>query len=351
MNIFLTGSTGFLGGKLIQNLMKDTDHHVYLLVRNLGKARQLVESFSEENQKRIHILEGDITSPNCGITEETFNQLKGKIDCFYHSAALVKFDVELSDELFEINYTGTLNTLELAKELAVKKFFYISTAYTVGKKSHGVEELYPLDAEYHNPYEASKVKSEHLVFSYGNQMDVSIFRPAIIVGDSKTGEADSEFTLYGFMRALDIFKRRMMRKSDANKDEKYRVIANQEGTSNFVPVDYVADILSLAVTKAEPHTIYNITNPNPPTNYEIMKMFKEALQFEQLDLINSQGDYELSEEEKQLNGMVDIFSVYLAGNVSFRDENTQRLIEGTGVKHLNLPPQTVQMIINAYFTH
>ncbi|WP_082235149.1 SDR family NAD(P)-dependent oxidoreductase [Halobacillus massiliensis] len=351
MNIFLTGSTGFLGGKLIHNLMKDKEHHVFLLVRNLGKANQLKKTFSSEKQQRIHIIEGDITSPYCGLSEEIFSQLRGKIDCFYHSAALVKFDHDLSEELFAINYTGTLNTLELAKELGVKKFFYISTAYTVGKNSHGIEELYPLDAEYHNPYEASKVKSEHLVFSYSDQMDVSIFRPAIIVGDSETGEADSEFTLYGFMRALDIFKRRMMRKKDADQNEKYRVIANQEGTSNFVPVDYVADVLSLAVTKAEPHTIYNITNPEPPTNFEIMNMFKEALQFDQLDLVNSQGKYELSEEEKQLNGMVDIFRVYLAGNIAFKDHNTQRLIEGTEVEHLRLSSETIQMIINAYFTN
>ncbi|MFC7322746.1 SDR family oxidoreductase [Halobacillus campisalis] len=349
MNIFLTGSTGFLGGKLINNLMKDTDHHVHVLVRNLKKAELLVNSFSRENQQRIHLIEGDITKPHCGLSDHTFNELKGRISCFYHSAALVKFDVELSDELFAINFEGTKNTLELAKQLEVKKFFYISTAYTVGKRNKGVEQLYSLEAEYHNPYEASKVQSEHLAFSYSDDMDVSIFRPSIIVGDSKTGEADSEFTLYGFMRALDIFKRRVARKKGSDTAS-YRVIANQEGTSNFVPVDYVADILSLAVEKAEPHTIYNITNPNPPSNIEILQMFKEALQFDQLDLVDSRGEYELSEEEQQLNGMVDIFKVYLSGNVTFEDNNTQKLIEGSNTPHLQMSRETMQMIINAYFT-
>ncbi|MCP3029171.1 SDR family oxidoreductase [Halobacillus sp. A5] len=350
MNLFLTGSTGFLGGKLINNLMDDTDHHVYVLVRNVAKGERLINQFSEDKQNRIHLIKGDITAPYCGLSQEQFDKLQHLgMQCFYHSAALVKFDVELSDELFEINYEGTKNTLELAKALDVQKFFYISTAYTVGKSSKGVEELYPIDAEYHNPYEASKVQSEHLVFSYKDQMDVSIFRPAIIVGDSKTGEADSEFTLYGFMRALHIFKRRVARKDKDNPDVKYRVIANDEGTSNFVPVDYVADILSLAVTKAEPNKIYNITNPNPPSNVEILNMFKSALSFKELDLINSNNITDLTPEEQQLNGMIDIFRVYLAANVTFEDYNTQELIKGTNVRHLNLSESTLQMIIEAYF--
>ncbi|GGF25717.1 hypothetical protein GCM10010954_25780 [Halobacillus andaensis] len=352
MNLFLTGSTGFLGGKLISNLMQDTGHHVYVLVRNVEKGQRLISQFTEEKQNRIHLIKGDITEPYCGLSEESFKKLQDQgMDGFYHSAALVKFDVELSDELFEINYEGTKNTLELAKLLGVKKFFYISTAYTVGKSSQGVEELYPLDAEYHNPYEASKVQSEHLVFSYKDEMDVSIFRPAIIVGDSKTGEADSEFTLYGFMRALHIFKRRVARKNRGDDTVKYRVIANEEGTSNFVPVDYVADILSLAVQKAEPNKIYNITNPNPPTNTEILNMFKSALSFKELDLVDHAKMEDLTEEEQQLNAMINIFRVYLAGNVTFDDHNTQELIKGTNVEHLNLSSETLQMIIDAYFKH
>ncbi|WP_101845942.1 SDR family oxidoreductase [Halobacillus sp. Marseille-P3879] len=350
MNIFLTGSTGFLGGKLIGNLMENVDHHVYVLVRNVSKGERLVNQFSEEKKNRIHLIKGDITQPYCGLSDEQFKKLQNLgMECFYHSAALVKFDVELSDELFEINYEGTKNTLELAKALGAEKFFYISTAYTVGKSSKGVEELYPLDAEYHNPYEASKVQSEHLVWSYQDQMEVSIFRPAIIVGDSKTGEADSEFTLYGFMRALHIFKRRVARNNSSDATVKYRVIANEEGTSNFVPVDYVADILSLAVTKAEPRKIYNITNPNPPTNIEILNMFKSALSFHELDLVHSGNITDLTPEEQQLNSMIDIFRVYLAGNVSFEDYNTQQLIKDTNVEHLNLSTSTLQMIIEAYF--
>ncbi|WP_253719429.1 SDR family oxidoreductase, partial [Staphylococcus aureus] len=106
-------------------------------------------------------------------------------------------------------------------------------------------------------------------------MDVSIFRPSIIVGDSETGEADSEFTLYGFMRALDVFKRRIARSSD-KADVIYRVVGSKNATSNFVPVNYVADILALAASKAEAGKIYNITNPSPATNYDLLSLIKNA---------------------------------------------------------------------------
>ncbi|WP_226676435.1 SDR family oxidoreductase [Rossellomorea aquimaris] len=345
MNIFLTGSTGFLGGKLIKNLLQHKQNEVYILVRNVEKAERLRDSMQASDQGRIHIFQGDITVPHAGLSEEDLEWLTGKIDAVYHLAALVKFDLDLRDELFAANYDGTKHILELAEVLGVKKFYYVSTAYTVGKLAKGVEELYPTDGEFHNPYEESKVKSEHLVFSYRDKMDVSIFRPAIIVGDSKTGEADSQFTLYGFMRALAVFKRKTARRKEEGRT--YRLVAARNGTSNLVPVDYVADILSLAPHKAQRDKIYHITNPHPPENIELLKMLKEALQFENLSVVENTDEYELDPEEEKLNSLIDVFEVYLAGALTFDDGNTQELIVGTNVAHLKMSEETIEMIIRA----
>jgi thioester reductase-like protein len=347
LNLFLTGATGFLGGKLIKNLLLDKQNEVFILVRNVEKAENLRDSFPYYDQRRIHIFQGDITYPMAGLSPEDIEWLTNKIDAVYHLAALVKFDLDLRDELFAANYDGTKNVLELATKLQAKSFYYVSTAYTVGTLTHGVEELYPVDGTFNNPYEESKVKSEHLVFSYRNQMDVSIFRPAIIVGDSKTGEADSQFTLYGFMRALAVFKRKTARRSGGNRT--YRLVAAKNGTSNLVPVDYVADILSLAPQKAAPDNIYHITNPEPPTNSELLQMLKEALDFQSLSVVEH-ADEKLDEEEVRLNSLVDVFKVYLAGSLSFDDRNTQDLIHGTGVAHLNMTDDMIGMIIRAGYS-
>ncbi len=345
MNLFLTGSTGFLGGKLIKNLLQNKTNEVYILVRNIEKAERLKESFLQEEQQRIHIYQGDITLPNAGLSIEDIEWLTGKIDAVYHLAALVKFDLDLRDELFSANYDGTKHILDLAVQLHVKKFYYVSTAYTVGKRTEGIEELYPINGEFHNPYEESKVKSEHLVYSYQEQLDVSIFRPSIIVGDSKTGEADSEFTLYGFMRALAVFKRKTAKRSGEEKI--YRLNVSDNGTSNLVPVDYVSDILSLAPEKAQRNKIYHITNPNPPGNMEILGMIKEALGFENLSVVENTGTCQLDEAEVKLNSLIEVFKVYLAGALTFEDGNTQELIAGTTVSHLKMSREMTEMIIHA----
>ena len=145
MNLFLTGSTGFLGGKLIKSLLQNKTNEVYILVRNVEKAERLKETFLKEEQQRIHIYQGDITLPNAGLSIEDIEWLTDKIDAVYHLAALVKFDFDLRDELFAANYNGTKHILELAVQINVKKFYYVSTAYTVGKRTEGIEELYPIE--------------------------------------------------------------------------------------------------------------------------------------------------------------------------------------------------------------
>ena len=348
LTIFLTGTTGFLGGKLLTNLLETTNQNLFVLVRDIEKAEHLVTQLPGNAKSRVRLFRGDITKPNCGLSNEEIKELTGNVDLFYHLAALVKFDEELREELFTINYDGTKHALELAKMLSVKKFFYISTAYTVGKHEYGVEKLYPIDVPGHNPYEESKVKSEHLALSYSDYMDVSIFRPSIIVGDSVTGEADSEFTLYGFMRALDVFKRRIARTAD-NPNTIYRVLGSKHSTSNFVPVNYVADILAYAESNAEANTIYNITNPKPATNHKILSLIKDALDFDKLEIIEAAEPGLLTSEESRLNEMIQVFNDYLSRSFDFDDKNTQRLIENSTIRHLEMPDKTLKMIIEAYF--
>jgi nucleoside-diphosphate-sugar epimerase len=348
LTLFLTGCTGFLGKKLVHNLLETTDHTLFVLVRDMARGTRMVTSLGQEADRRITLLKGDITKPFCGLADEMITELNGKIELFYHVAALVKFDEDLREELFAVNYEGTKHALELATNWHAKKFIYVSTAYTIGTREQGIEELYPIDDNVHNPYEESKVKSEHLVFSYANQLDVSIFRPSIIVGDSKTGEADSAFTLYGFLRALDVFKKRVERK-EKDQTTIYKLIGSKYSTSNVVPVDYVADILALAVTKAEAGKIYNITNPAPFTNFHFLTLIKESLKFDRLDIVEYAAPGTLSPEEEYVNGMIKIINSYLSRSFDFDDRNTQHLIEGTDIKHLELTEETMKMIIEAYF--
>lgn len=345
MNIFLTGATGFLGGRLIRNLLEE-GHSVYLLARNIGKANNLKDGLPPSLQDQVTILQGDIVEKNFGLSAELLAGLNKKMDIFYHLAALVKFDHHLRDILMEMNYQGTKNALDVARLINVPKFIHVSTAYTVGVSNAGQEKLYDLQQDFNNPYEESKSLAEHEVMKYKDMMDISIFRPAIIVGDSKTGEADSNFTLYGFMRGLELFKRKLERK---NYQEKVHLVGSKNGTSNLVPVDYVADILTIATKRATKNTIYNITNPEPPTNREILATIKQHLQFDSLGIYEKGTTFTLTPVEIQLNSMIDVFEPYLDRSISFEDANTQELLKGSPIAHLNMTHEILEIIVRAYF--
>ncbi|MGL4819172.1 MAG: SDR family oxidoreductase [Bacilli bacterium] len=339
MNLFLTGATGFVGGKLVTQLL-DKGHRVTLLARDVNKAERLKSRFQSEQQQHITIVQGDITEPNFGLDEAFFATHKGKYDGLYHIAALVKFDLDLRETLERINYKGTVEAAHVARLLGVQHFYHVSTAYTLGAKSHGQEQLHDIQGEFHNPYEHTKAQAEHVVMGLKNEMNVSIFRPAIIVGDSKTGEADSTFTIYGFLRALAIFKKRQERQGKLLP--KYRLIGKKEATSNLVPVDYVADVLALAPERAENGKIYHITNPTAPNNERLLEMVKDIMDFQSLSIAS--GSNELTETEQAMNGLLQVFAPYVLNDKTFCDQNTKQYLKGTDVQHLNLSEQSLTRI-------
>ncbi|WP_214823777.1 SDR family NAD(P)-dependent oxidoreductase [Exiguobacterium algae] len=342
MYIFMTGATGFLGGRLARELIAK-GHTLSVLARSTEKVNAM---FTETERRSIRVLQGDLTAPMLGADESFIESNKGKVDLVLHMAALVKFDESLRDELFETNLTGTKEALALAKSLACPRFFHVSTAYTLGANEVGGESLYDVNQPFLNPYEESKAHAERVVWEARHELDVSIFRPAIIVGDSKTGEADSKFTMYGYMRALELFKRKMERRGGL--DESIRLIGSATGTSNLVPVDYVADVLLAAVEHAKPNTIYNVTNDTPPTNDVMLDYMKEALSFPHLTITETPAS-SLSKVEQSFNDMVKVFNPYLNRDITFHDPNTKQLLADAGYRPLQLDRHSLRRIVDAYY--
>ncbi|GGB68335.1 SDR family oxidoreductase [Fictibacillus barbaricus] len=344
MNIFLTGATGFLGGRLIQNLSRE-GHTLYVLARNLEKAEQLIQK-TADLKGSIHIIQGDITVPHLGITKEVEKELLNKIDVFYHMAALVKFDLDLKEELFQINYSGTKHALDAAKKMGVSHFYYVSTAYTLGKDEYAKEELHSLDRAFNNPYEESKCKAEHLCMEYKDSYHITILRPAIIIGDSKTGEADSKFTLYGLLRSLEVFKKRFQRKGI--NDRIFHLLCEEGSTQNLVPVDYVADVLSGVLRKGRENNIYHITNSQPPLSADVFQIMREKAGLEIYKLAPYDYERYLNEEERMLNSVIEVYKNYLNRNIKFDDSNTQQLLQEVDGNPLNMDIAMIKRIIGGY---
>lgn len=346
LNIFITGATGFLGGYLVHHLVEE-GHNVYTLVRNQKKFEALINKQAPEHREKIVAIEGELLKEDLGIDSTTLKSLIGKIDVVYHSAAILSFDENAREISFEMNLEGTKRVLQFAEKVQAKKFIHVSTAYTLGDRTNGVESLYPIDSTFINSYEESKCHAEHLVMSHKDRFDVMIMRPAIIVGHSETGEADTTFGMYGVLRTIKLLKKKAAR-GKSSESLHFRLLMDEETVSNIVPVDYVAKVLTLGLTYGKKNTIYNITNSNPPSNAFVLEIIKEVLNYQGIGLIPYSRKEELSNLEIKLNDPLEVFKDYLNRSITFSDTNTRELLELAGEKTLNMDKSMLERIIGGY---
>lgn len=344
MNILLTGATGFVGKQLTLRLLSK-GHTVYALARNERKAEALVAAVPANLQEQLVIMEGDISKEEVGVSKENIDRLNNQIDTVYHIAAYLSFDDDEKEKTFAINVDGTRNILELSKKIAVKNFYHVSTAYTLGDQLYAKEELHSLDNQFVNYYEESKCHAEHLVFDYKDHFNINIYRPAIIVGDSRTGEAETTFALYGVIRSFEIMKKRMERQKD-NEQQNIRFLCSKNTAQNLVPVDYVVDVLVAGLTHGERNTIYHITNSNPPSNQFVFETLKSELDFHQIELVPTSYADKLTDQEVKFNEPMEVFHKYLDKTLTFDDSNTKALLEASDGKPLDMNETVLRTIIS-----
>ncbi|WP_372654725.1 SDR family oxidoreductase [Halobacteriovorax sp.] len=201
MKLFITGATGFLGSELIPKLAGECEH-LYLLVRkkSLSKAK-----FKFADYKNISFIIGDLTNPD--LIEGQFDDLLEEVDTILHMGAY--YDLEGSHKAcFTQNIQGTLNLLffaSLCKNL--KSLHYISTVAVSGNfKGEFLEDNFIHKEDFSNEYSKTKWEAERLVRTWKGEAKVRIYRPGIIIGNSKTGEFDKVDGPYYFWKTLSNFK-------------------------------------------------------------------------------------------------------------------------------------------------
>ncbi|MBN3924565.1 thioester reductase domain-containing protein [Nostoc sp. NMS4] len=200
-NIFLTGGTGFLGAFIIRELLQETKADIYCLVRaanaeeGKSKLQKNLEQYAiwqEEFNSRIIPIVGDLSQPLLGVGSEQFQILAANIDTIYHSAALLNYVFPYS-ALKTANVLGTQEVLRLACQTKVKPVHYVSsvavfesTAYA-GKVVKEQDEFNHWEGIYLG-YSQTKWVAEKLVkIARDRGLPVTIHRPPLISGDSKTG--------------------------------------------------------------------------------------------------------------------------------------------------------------------
>lgn len=270
-HILLTGATGLLGRYLLRDLML-ADVPVAAVVRSSRRqsAEDRIEALMgtwedllQRKMPRPYVLEGDITEPFLGLDATSRHWVDQNCDSVLHNAASLSFVATSEDgEPYRSNIKGTQHVLDLCQETGIRDFHHVSTAYVAGLRTGRImENELDVGQKLSNPYEESKVAAEKLVRSAEFLSPPTVYRPAIIVGDSKTGFTS---TFHGFYACLELAHTLVgsmgMIGTNSEKPKKTRISLDGTETKNFIPVDWVSEVITSIVTRPQYHgQTYHLT--------------------------------------------------------------------------------------------
>ena len=202
MAIFLTGSTGYIGAHVVAELLQSHSDRLNLLVRakdqhdaevRLWRALQLHLDFPRFHNylgSRINIFCGDLTSAQFGLANQDYARLVESTDSIVHCAASLNRKSEKS--CLNVNLRGTLEVVKLAMrardEHGLRRISHVSTVAVAGQRSNEVvseDDAIQWDRSDYDPYARTKKFCEHMIRELLPDVPRTIFRPSIVLGDSR----------------------------------------------------------------------------------------------------------------------------------------------------------------------
>ena len=279
MAIFVTGSTGYLGSYLVAGLLTRHRDALNLLVRakseqealeRLWESLQLHLPFPEfcaHIHSRVRIFRGDLTGERFGLSDDEYRALVDTTDSILHCAASLNRKSER--QCLNVNLRGSLEVIQLARRTqtrnGLRRYSHVSTVAVAGKRH---DEVVTEDAAIdwsrsdYDPYARTKKFCEHMVNQLLPDVPRTIFRPAIVMGDSRRAQT-SQFDM---VQAFDVLARFPV--LPLRPDDKI----------DIVPADYVGEAIVGIHQKEQPaHGIYHLSSGlGSQTYHEITDALAEA---------------------------------------------------------------------------
>jgi NAD(P)-dependent dehydrogenase (short-subunit alcohol dehydrogenase family) len=350
MAYLVTGATGFIGRHLVACLLqREGDIHVVVREASLDKLQTLIAEkwapTAPDAPARIKPLVGDLATPRLGVRSEHVEQLRGQVDHFFHLAA--SYDITADEETNRIaNVEGTRHAVELANTLGVGCFHHTSSIAVAGLhqglfREDSFDEGQQLDHPYHRTkFEAEKIARSQTTVPW------RVYRPAIVVGNSRTGEMDKIDGPYYFFTAIKMARHYL--------PGWFPLVGPEVGYTNIVPVDYVAAAMDhIAHQPGLDGQAFHLCNPKRQRSGDVLNTFAKAAHAPQLTMrIDSRllqalpkGTFSMLMQLPAAKGVrraiLADFGIpeevlgYIGLTAEFDTRDTERALEGSGIE---VPP-------------
>ena len=237
MQYFVTGATGFIGKRLVKKLLERKGSVVYFLLRkeSAGKVAELRGYWGVGATRAVPVF-GDLTARKLGVSSEDVKKLKGQIDHFHHLAAVYDLSADAESQV-AVNIEGTRNTVDFARAIDAGHFHLVSSIAAAGLYE-GVfrEDMFEEAEGLDHPYFMTKHESEKIV-RQDCKMPWTVYRPAMVVGDSQTGEMDKIDGPYYFFKLIQRIRQLL--------PPWMPTVGLEGGRVNIVPVDFVVNAINV----------------------------------------------------------------------------------------------------------
>jgi len=277
MQYFVTGATGFIGRRLVKKLLERKGSVVHFLLRPESEAKlaDLRAYWGVADDRAVPVY-GDLTAPKLGVAAQQIKALKGQIDHAYHLAAVYDLSADESSQV-AVNINGTRNLVDFARAVGAGHVHHVSSIAAAGLYE-GVfrEDMFDEAENYEHPYFMTKHESEKIVRTEC-KLPWTVYRPAMVVGDSRSGEMDKIDGPYYFFKLIQRMRQLL--------PPWMPTVGLEGGRINIVPVDFVVDALdAISHHKDIAKRCYHLVDPVGYRVGDVLDIFSKAAHAPRMNL-------------------------------------------------------------------
>lgn len=277
MQYFVTGATGFIGKRLVKKLLERKGSVVYFLVRESSqdKVADLLDYWGTTKARAIAVI-GDLTAPNLGVSKAEIKALTHAVDHFFHLAAVYDLKADAASQI-AVNIEGTRHTVQFANTIKAGCFHHVSSIAAAGL-FEGIfrEDMFEEAENLDHPYFQTKHESEAIVRKEA-KVPWRVYRPGMVVGDSRTGEMDKIDGPYYTFKLIQKMRKLV--------PAWMPMVGIEGGRVNVVPVDFVVDAMDfIAHKEGLDGRCFHLVDPTGYRVGDVLNIFARAAHAPQMSI-------------------------------------------------------------------